>query len=93
MCAADAKGQNEPAGHSVQELVVAPSVLENVPASQFVGAVIPAVGQRVPGGHIRQSRFDVAPLAPLNVPALHCVEFIAPRDEKLPAVLRLQFVF
>ena len=45
---ADAKGQYEPAGHGVQDVTVAPTVLRNVPGSQFVGTVIPASGQRVP---------------------------------------------
>ena len=57
---ADAKGQYEPAGHAVQFEAVAPTLLRNVPASQFVGAVIPATGQRVPGGHCRQTACDVA---------------------------------
>ena len=57
---ADAKGQYEPAGHVVQDEAVAPTLLRNVPASQFVGAVIPATGQRVPGGHCRQTACDVA---------------------------------
>ena len=57
---ADAKGQYEPAGHAVQDEAVAPTLLRNVPVSQFVGAAIPATGQRVPGGHCRQTACDVA---------------------------------
>ena len=57
---ADAKGQYEPAGHGVQDVAVAPTLLRNVPASQFVGAAIPASGQRVPGGHCRQTACDIA---------------------------------
>ena len=52
---ADAAGQYLPASHAVQEVAVAPRVPRYVPASQFVGTVMPAVLQRVPGGHCRQA--------------------------------------
>ena len=58
--AADATGQYEPAVHWVQEATVAATVPRNVPASQLTGAVIPASGQRVPGGHCKQAAWDVA---------------------------------
>ena len=60
MAAADAAGQYEPAGQSVQDAAVAASVPRNLPASQPSGATIPASGQRVPGGHCRQAAADVA---------------------------------
>ena len=52
---ADAAGQYLPASHAVQEVAVAPRVPRYVPAEQFVGTVMPAVLQRVPGGHCRQA--------------------------------------
>ena len=61
VCVADAAGQKEPAGHASQEAAVAPSVLRNVPAAQGMATDMPAVLQKVPGGHCRQAAGDVAP--------------------------------
>ena len=60
MAAADATGQYEPAGHSVQEAAVAARVPRYVPATQSMGTTVPALGQRVPGGHCKQAAWDVA---------------------------------
>ena len=60
MAAADATGQYEPAGHSVQESAVAARVPRYVPATQSMGTTVPALGQRVPGWHCKQAAWDVA---------------------------------
>ena len=64
VCAADASGQYEPAGHVVQGVTVVATVPRKVPAAQLVGTVIPAVGQRVPGWHCKQAAMDVADADP-----------------------------
>ena len=69
MGAGDARGQYEPAGQLVQDDTVAPSWPRNVPTSQSVGAAIPALGQRVPGGHCRQADWDVALVDADEVPS------------------------
>ena len=45
----------------VQGASVAPRVLRYVPAAQGVATDMPAVMQRVPGGHFKQAACDVAP--------------------------------
>jgi hypothetical protein len=44
-----------------QGAAVAPRVLRYVPTAQGVGTDMPAVMQRVPGGHFKQAACDVAP--------------------------------
>ena len=84
MAAADAAGQYEPAGQSVQDAAVAASVPRNLPASQLMGATIPASGQRVPEGQGIQSLGVVAPNMLLYVPFEHFVELWDPLLENEP---------
>jgi hypothetical protein len=82
-----------PSEHSVPEQVstaVAPSVVENLPASQLMQAEAPADGMYVPAGHDKQfaSDADVAPVCPY-FPAEHIVPshavFGAPLTLHVPA--------
>jgi hypothetical protein len=84
ICAADAKGQYEPAGQSVQDAAVAASVPRNLPASQSMGAAIPASGQRVPDGQGMQSVGAIARIVLLYVPFEHFVALWDPRLEYDP---------
>ena len=81
MGVADAAGQYLPASHAVQEVAVAPRVPRYVPGSQFVGTVMPAVLQRVPGGHTKHSNFDFAAGYSLKVPAGQFVGYCDPLYE------------
>jgi hypothetical protein len=88
-----------PAAQSRQvSTAVAPSVVENFPASQLMQAEASADGMYVPAGHDEQfaSDADVAPVCPY-FPAEHCVlteqvdEEVAPLlAEYLPAAQSLQ---
>ena len=93
VCAADASGQYEPAGHVVQAVSVEATVPRKVPAAQLVGTVIPASGQRVPAGQYRQSYFDVAPRSSLYVPSKHLVAFSDPLMAYSPGSVNLQSCF
>ena len=85
MGVADAAGQYLPASHAVQESTVAPRVPRYVPGSQFVGTVMPAVLQRVPGGHCRQAACDVAPADAEYRPAEQGSGVVVPSMQYLPA--------
>ena len=61
VCAADAAGQYDPAGHCRHAASEVAEVDEEyVPARQLVRAVSPAEGQYVPGGHLIHVEADVA---------------------------------
>ena len=56
VCLDDASEQYEPAGQGVHVFaLVALVAAEYLPASQFVGTVIPEAAQYVPGGHRMQA--------------------------------------
>ena len=85
MGVADACGQYLPGSHAVQESAVAPRVPRYVPASQAVALDMPAVLQRVPGGHCRQAACDVAPADAEYRPAEQGSGVVVPSMQYLPA--------
>ena len=64
---------------------MAPSVLRYVPASQGVATDMPAVLQKVPGGHCRQAAGDVAPEDAEYCPSEQSVGVVVPSMQYLPA--------